>query len=197
MSLRKLIRYWPIVPLLIVVLVAREWAETTTTDIAIEETIDMRETQADYYLEDFVTRRFNSGGELEYKVIGNTLAHYPIDDRSEITEPQVSLFRPRVEWHMESALGELTTNPEVFTLRGNVVVKRSDNGGGDVWIETTDLQVHTDANEVSTDQPIEIVAETWQLRATGLRSAIDDGRLILQSNVIGHFAPPQQNTQEQ
>ena len=197
MSLRSLFRYWPIVPLLVLVLVARQWAETTTTDIAKEETIDMRETQADYYLEDFVTRRFNSDGELEYRVVGNTLAHYPIDDRSEITEPKVSLFRPGVEWHMESALGELSENPEVFTLRGNVVVKRSDNGSGEVLIQTTDLKVLTDANKVSTDKPIEIIAETWHLQATGLRSAIDDGRLILQSDVVGHFEAPLQNTQNQ
>lgn len=189
--LRKLLRYWPIVPLIVLVLVSRHWAETTDTDIVKEDTVDMLETRADYYLEDFVTRRFNAEGTLEYKVVGNTLAHYPTDDRSEITQPRVSLFRPGISWHMESKLGELTTNPEVFTLRGNVVVRQNADTADEVLIQTSDLEVLTEGNEVRTDKQIDIVAETWHMSATGLHSAIDEGKLVLESNVTGHFEVPE------
>ena len=47
--------------------------------ITVEDTIDMRETRADYYLEDFTTRRYDaSRASLSYRVTGETLAHYPV-----------------------------------------------------------------------------------------------------------------------
>ncbi|MBX2835950.1 MAG: LPS export ABC transporter periplasmic protein LptC [Gammaproteobacteria bacterium] len=197
MRLGKFLHYWPIVPLLIVVLVAREWAETSQPEIVKEDTIDMRETRADYYLEEFTTRRFNANGSLEYRITGRTLAHYPGENVSEITEPKVSLYRPGIEWHMESDRGDFTEDPEVFTLHGNVVVRRSADSESEVLIQTSDLQVLNDANEVQTDQRIDIVAETWHLSAEGLQSAIDEGKLVLQSNVVGHFESPSQPTLDQ
>jgi len=82
--IRRLVtRYWMLLPLLIGVVVLLDRVETPDA-VPTEATIDMRTTQSDYYLEQFRTRRFSPDGEIEYQVQGETLAHFPDDDRSEI-----------------------------------------------------------------------------------------------------------------
>jgi len=187
MLMRLISRYWLLVPLLLLAIVIRDWVETTPTLVEVEETIDMSETQSDYYLEQFKTRKFDTSGNIEYEVSGNTLAHYPIDDRSEITKPSVVLHRDEVRWKVDSTLGLLKKNPAVFTLQGDVVVQRESPLGEPLTIRTEELSILTDDNEVRTDKPIEIVAETWQLRSIGLQSSLNEGKLNLLSTVRGRY----------
>lgn len=187
MIMRLISRYWLIVPLLLLAIVARDWAETDTRNVEIEETIDMSATKSDYYLEQFNTKKYDTNGNIEYIVTGKTLAHYPTDDRSEITEPSLVMHRGNIQWHIDSETGELVKDPAVFTLQGNVVVSRESSAGTPVVIRTEAISIHTDVNEVRTDKPIEIVSETWQLRSIGLQSSLDEGKLNLLSSVTGHY----------
>ena len=184
---RLLSRYWLLIPLLLAVIVVRDWVESAPVDIEVEATIDMRATHADYYLEQFKTRKFGVNGSLEYQVQGHTLSHYPADDRSEITRPEVVLHRDNVTWHIVSSRGELTRNPDVFRLLGEVTAQRELLDAEPLTIRTSNLHIDTQANQVHTDQPIEIIADGWQLRSVGLQSAIDAGKLNLLSNVTGHY----------
>lgn len=187
MLMRLISRYWLLVPLLLLAIVVRDWVETTPELDEVEETIDMSATQSDYYLEQFKTRKFDSQGNIEYEVTGQSLAHYPIDDRSEITKPSVVLHREEVKWKIDSTLGQLQKNPAIFTLRGDVIVKRESSIGTPVIIRTEEISVLTDDNEVRTDKPIEIIAETWQIRSVGLQSALNEGKLNLLSKVSGRY----------
>jgi LPS export ABC transporter protein LptC len=193
---RLLSRYWLLIPLLLMAIVARDWVEAPA-DIEVEDTIDMRATQSDYYLEDFTTRSFNADGALAYELHGRSLAHYPDGDRSEIIAPEVMLHRPRVRWQIESARGQFIQKTGVFTLQGDVRIRRDPAGIANlarrsveaepVEIRTSELSVFTATNDVHTDQPVEIIAESWQLRSVGLQSSIDAGKLQLLSRVQGHY----------
>ncbi len=189
MLARLLSRYWLLLPLLILVVVVVDRVEEPEAFI-LEETLDMRETRSDYYMSEFQSRKFDSRGQIEYTVKGDTLAHYPHNDRSEITAPRVELHREGAQWQIESNSGLFDTNPDLFTLLGNVVVKRQAQASDPLTIRTSSLTVATESNEVSTDARIEISAPTWQLQATGLKSAIDQGKLILLSDVIGRYEVP-------
>jgi len=198
-------RYWLIVPLILVAIVARNWVERPET-FEIEETVDMRRSEADYYLEEFTTRRFDANGALEYIVAGDSLSHFPDDDTSEVVAPRVELRRPGAIWRIDAERGRLRTDPDVFTLLGDVRLERivtdeatvaateapeptgdDPAGGGPLTITTRDLSLALDGNEVATDAPLEIVAEGWRLAGTGLRSTIDAGKLELLSNVHGTY----------
>jgi len=187
MLMRLISRYWLLVPLLLLAIVIRDWVETTPETVEIEETIDMRATESDYYLEQFKTSKFDADGELEYEITGKTLAHYPIDDRSEVTEPSVVMHRDAVKWEIDSNMGELLNNPSIFTLQGDVVVERETPNSAPVVIRTEELSILTDDNEVRTDKAIEIVSETWNLRSIGLQSSLDEGKLNLLSSVTGRY----------
>ncbi len=186
---RLFFRYWFLLPLLLVVVIIRDRIEEPTT-VATEETINMSETRSDYYMAEFSTRKFDANGRLEYIVHGETLAHYPVDDRSEIVAPRIELHRPDAIWQIQSRSGRFDTDPNLFSLEGDVVVNRQREGADPITIKTSSLTVATDTNIVNTDQIVEIVAPTWRLQATGLSSAIDDGMLALHSQVSGRYEVP-------
>lgn len=183
---RLLIRYWFLLPLLLAVVIIIDRVEEPTM-IATEETINMSETRSDYYMSEFSTRKFAANGQVEYIVSGETLAHFPDDDRSEVVAPSIELHRPEAIWHIQSSNGRFDTSPNLFTLEGDVVVNRHREGSAPVTIKTSRLTVATDDNVVSTDEVIEILAPTWHLQATGLSSTIDEGTLELHSNVTGRY----------
>jgi len=186
---RVLSRYWLLVPLLIIAIVARDWVEAPVV-AEDEETIDMKDTRSDYYLEEFITRKFASNGSLEYELHGQSLAHYPEDDHSKIIKPIMTMHRPAASWHLVSSEGRFDTNPDVLTLQGDVTMQRLSNQDESITITTRDLQVETDNNRVTTDQAITIKAANWRLDAIGLQSAIDEGKLTLVSQVTGRYDPP-------
>lgn len=192
---RLLSRYWFLIPLLILVVFVIDRVEEPP-EVETETTIDMHKTQSDYYLSDFVTRKFDVRGNVEYIVRGAALAHYPDDDRSEITKPNLELHRDGTTWFVESSTGRFDTEPDLFQLRGNVTVKRDSEGAESVVIKTESLTIATDINQVATEEAIEIVAPAWRLQAIGLRSAIDDGTLQLLSNVTGRYELPVRTQQD-
>lgn len=193
--MRWLSKYWPIIPLLLIVVLARDWVEEAPTSVVVEDTIDMSQTRSDYYLEDFTTRKFDENGELQYRVSGSSLLHYPEDDRSEIIAPSVILRREGIRWDITSIEGELLRNPDTLTLQGDVRLERTSRVEAAefddvVEIRTERLSVRTDTNEVSTDQPIEVIADGWRMQSVGLESRIDEGKLIFLSKVTGHYDVP-------
>lgn len=189
MLTRFLSRYWLLLPILVLVVIAVDRIEAPET-IATEETINMRETRSDYYMADFRTRKFRADGTVEYTIQGNTLAHYPQNDRSEIIAPKMHLNRPGATWDISSSSGRFDTDPDLFTLQGEVVMQRRRNDGEPITITTDVLMVETDSNQVSTAAPIEIVSAHWALKAIGMTSAIDDGKLTLLSEVSARYEVP-------
>ncbi|MBX2886559.1 MAG: LPS export ABC transporter periplasmic protein LptC [Granulosicoccus sp.] len=188
-------RYWYLLPLLIFVVFLLDRVEEPPP-IITEPTIDMHKTQSDYYLSDFVTRKFSATGQVEYIVSGAALAHYPDDDRSEITKPRLELHRSGTTWYMQSSKGRFDTEPDLFQLQGNVTVKRSSEVSEPLTIKTQSLTIATESNQVNTDDSIEIVAPTWRLQAKGLRTAIDEGTLQLLSDVEGRYELPDPQPQD-
>lgn len=190
--IRRLVtRYWLLLPLLILVVVLLDRVEAPDI-VPTEETIDMRQTQSDYYLSDFRTRKFGPDGTIEYIVEGETLAHYPDDNRSEITNPKVELRRENTLWLVESQSGRFDPTPNLFTLKGGVIMTRRLNGieSATITMTTQSLRIETEANRVATDDIVEISAPTWRLQAKGLRTAMDDGQLKLISEVVGRYELP-------
>lgn len=216
---RLLSRYWLLVPLILGTLLVRDWVEEPA-GLVPEEPLEIQRRRADYYLEDFVTRRYDEAGDLEYLIRGDALSHYPEDDRAEIERPRVELHRPEARWSGRADTGALVREPrDVVTLAGDVLLERvagpgSPEAASDATTGTTgaadgsdpppprlperleiradDLSVAVDSNELFTDGPVEIVAPGWRLSAVGLRSSLDAGKLDLRSEVSGRYevVPP-------
>ena len=196
MAKRSSTFYLLLLPLLILAVVLLDRVEQPAK-VVTEDTINMRDTQSDYYLSDFRTRRFGENGQIEFIVHGKTLAHYPDDNRSEIIEPKLELRRADALWLAESSSGRYDPAPDLFTLRGDVTVTRilSNEQQGDrspepITMTTSLLSIANEANLLETDQLVKITAPKWQLQSKGLTTTIDDGQLKLLAQVIGRFDSP-------
>ncbi len=184
-------RYWLLLPLLLVAVLIHNFAEDWEdgpVDGVDTEGFDMRSTQSDYYLEAFKTRKYDVDGRPEYRVSGDSLTHYPGSRRSDIIAPSITLIEPEGEWRVSARRAVFNEEPELFRLVGDVVVVRE--GDQNLVIRTRALELLPDAREVRTDEAIEIVADTWQLRAVGLRSTLATGNVKLLNKVTGTYAAP-------
>lgn|GEM_PF-555816 len=120
---RFLSGYWLLVPLLLFAIVVRNWVESPET-LLPDEPLTMQRLQADFYLEDFTTRRFDADGQLQYLLSGRSLSHFPQGDRAEIVEPRLQLNEPSLRWSMRASGGRLSRSPDVITLLEDVVLRR-------------------------------------------------------------------------
>lgn len=187
-------RYWLLLPLLLSAVLVTHWAEdwgdeATSTD-GENDGFDMRSSQSDYYLEAFRTRRYDAQGKPEYRVSGDSLTHYPDSRRSDIVAPSIALIEAESEWKVTARQGVFTEAPELFRLTDDVVIARQGGSEESLVIRTAELELLPDSREVRTDQAIEIVADSWQLRAIGLRSTLETGNLKLLNEVTGTYAAP-------
>ncbi len=93
-------------------------------------------------------------------------------------------------WHVTADRGRIPSDRTSLQLNGNVRVAGSpEPTGGRATIVTDDLDYDTRANIVQTSSPVAIQFGTHELHGRGLRVALNDGVLRLESNVNGTFTP--------
>ena len=161
------------------------WLDQPETIGVEAEQVDMAGLKADYYLENFETLAYDESGNVQYRLEGETLLHYPANAASELISPVLTMSRPeRPSWTLKARAGWLTESDRSVRLNGEVFITRSSlEGQPAVEISTSEVLVLTNERQLQTDAEIEIRSEGWVLRSTGLRSDMTDGRLSLLSNV--------------
>ena len=161
------------------------WLDQPETIGVEAEQVDMAGLKADYYLENFETLAYDESGNVQYRLEGETLLHYPANAASELISPVLTMNRPeRPSWTLKARAGWLTESDRSVRLNGEVFITRSSlEGQPAVEISTSEVLVLTNERQLQTDAEIEIRSEGWVLRSTGLRSDMIDGRLSLLSNV--------------
>lgn len=161
------------------------WLDQPETIGVAPEPVDMAGLKADYYLENFETLAYDETGNVQYRLEGETLLHYPANAASELISPVLTMNRPeRPSWTLSARAGWLTEADRAVRLNGEVLITRSAlEDQPAVEISTSEVLVRTQERRLETDAEIEIRSEGWVLRSTGLRSDMTDGRLSLLSNV--------------
>lgn len=185
---RFLSGYWLLVPLLLFAIVVRNWIEAPET-LVPDEPLTMQRLQADYYLEDFTTRRFDEDGQLQYLLSGQSLSHYPQDDRAEIVEPRLQWREPDLLWSMRASGGRLTRSPDVVTLLDDVVLHRAplaraapgENDGGETDGGETDLG-ETDAGKAPRTDPT--LPRSVTITTSDLSIALDSRDVSTERGVV-------------
>ena len=79
----------------------------------------------DYYVDNFTVRRFAPTGGLQSTLIAKKMIHYPDDDTTVITEPQMSFLKGPSPTHLSAKQGLLGPDGGEIVLVGNVRGVRS------------------------------------------------------------------------
>ncbi len=174
--------------LLVIAITSFIWLDQPDSTSDPDE-LKMAELKADYYLEEFETIRYDKQGNPEYRLLGETLLHYPAHQASEIINPKLSLNRPnQPSWSMTSKSGWLEEATESFRLNGDVAILRGPHHDQpEMIINTSEVLVRTKQQTIETESEIEIHSPDWILRSTGLKSDLTNGKLSLLSNVRARY----------
>jgi len=143
----------------------------------------------DYFLTNFNATVMNEHGKPRYILRGSRLEHFPDDDSIDITLPDIKLFREQLSpWLVKSELGRVLNKGTLIYLNGKVSMFRpATKTEAQVDLKTSNLTIKTKDDFAETRDPVTIQFASHQLKATGMRVYMEEGRLELLSNVEGVY----------
>jgi lipopolysaccharide export system protein LptC len=117
----------------------------------------------------FTLQRFLPGGELQLTLVGRQLHHYPIDDRIEIEELELSVENPAGPATRATARRALSNGKATeVQLLGGARVRGTLADGQPIEIDSEFLHYFSLSQRVVTDKPVEVRVGASVVRAGGL-----------------------------
>lgn len=149
-------------------------------DSRSQEKVESTEPQLS--LNDFELFRYNISGELEYRLVGETLVHYDTAEGGYLTDPFLTHYDlislnsdtkkldELIEWTAKSDFARYTQDKSLLTLIKKVRLhKPNREKPQDNMVITTDLlYIHDEGDRVTTDLFVELETPTRKLSGYGL-----------------------------
>ena len=144
-----------------------------------------------YYVSDARLIELGTNGKPRVVVRARSIEQQVADESVRLDDLQLDYTTTREgAWHVTADRGRMASDQTSIQLAGNVRVAGSpESSGAGATIVTDELDYDTRANVVQTASPVAIQFGTHQLHGRGLRVALNDGILRLESNVNGTFSP--------
>ncbi len=149
--------------------------QTATADNAI-----------DFYASSTYTVQYQADGKLHYELTADKVEHIKASDITLMTAPNMNLFRgSELPWKIRSERGEVSPGGVEVELIDKVRVERTDAKGRPTILTTSRLTVFPDKEYAQTQQAVRIDAANGVTTAQGMKAYMNDGRMLLLSNVRG------------
>ncbi|MBA2410941.1 MAG: LPS export ABC transporter periplasmic protein LptC [Gammaproteobacteria bacterium] len=145
----------------------------------------------DFAFTDVLLTMMGVDGAPKYRIEAPRMVHFPLDDRSVLTSPDVWFFRddgPPVELRAERA--RVTAMGERIWLPGAVDIERPPYGRrARLDVITRDVTVFPDPELARTGAPVRAISGAQRLEGVGMRLDLAAGTLHLRSRVRGRYVP--------
>jgi len=193
--------------LLVIAVVSWQWIDDRDTEPTVQSnTIEMVETQSDYYLEDFeIVNVANSHDSASsdsnskitgryLKITGQSLSHHHIEGYSLIERPMVQLRSPDgSQWQASALNGTVSANFDVLDLQNDVELTHSETPGQPpVTVNTNSISIDNGKRIISSSETVRVAGRGWQYNANTMHAEMDQGTLSFTSGVEAQFANPNQ-----
>jgi lipopolysaccharide export system protein LptC len=144
----------------------------------------------DFYLADFDLTTMNAAGRPRYNLQAKWMQHYADDDTSQLTMPDMTVYRPAAPpWRVRADQAQVTAGGESVLLQDDVKLRRVTTERRETLeIDTSTLRVVPAKEYAETDQPVTIVTDLGITRAIGMRADLKQRRLRLLAEVRGDYA---------
>lgn len=131
----------------------------------------------------------DSTGAMQYRILADTMNHYPGDDRIALTQPVMEIFvEDQLQWHIESERSELDDTGETVHLLGEVHIRRLETDDNqELVVLTRDLVVKPDKQTADTEHRAVIESGQYTIEGVGMHADFTTRRLEIDSRVQGHF----------
>lgn len=147
--------------------------------------------QRGYYLTDATLTELGSDGRPRVIVRARSIEQQLSDESVHLADLTLDYStQQRGLWHVTADRGRMPRDRGSLLLSGNVrVTGTSERASNEAIILTDQLTYDTQANVIQTAAPVAVQFGPHALRGRGLRVALNDGTLRLESNVNGRFTP--------
>ena len=144
-----------------------------------------------YYLVDARLTELGTDGKPRVVVQARSIEQQLADQSVQLQQLELDYTTTRSGmWHLTADRGRIPNDRTSLQLAGNVRVAGSpEPSGARAIILTDELDYNTRASVVQTASPVAIRFGSHELHGRGLRVALNDGVLRLESNVNGTFTP--------
>jgi len=123
----------------------------------------------DYRAENFTVRRFGPTGNLESMMIGKTIVHFPDDDTTIVTEPQLSFLKKSPSMRISALQGLAGPQAGEIVFVGNVRgVRAATEKDPEIVFTTTHVTVFPDDEVARTNAAVTIVQGASIIRGIGM-----------------------------
>lgn len=140
----------------------------------------------DFYATNTYTVQYQTDGKLHYELTADKVEHIKASDITLMTSPNMNLFRgTELPWKIRSERGEVSPGGTEVELIERVRVDRTDAKGRPTVLTTSRLTVFPEKEYAQTQQAVRIVAANGVTTAQGMKAYMNDGRMLLLSNVRG------------
>lgn len=126
------------------------------------------------------------------KLEAKRLTHYPIDDRTELQQPRLTVARSKdTQFVILANQGSLLSGTDTLRLQGEVEVQRYFQSKLTSQMFTEELWIQSNANLAHTDRPIKFIDELGVINAIGIVADLENNRVELLRQVRGtYYASP-------
>lgn len=161
----------------------------------------------DYYLKGVTTERFDSNGELRYKLDAQLARHFRSSDSVELSRPIMQYRATDTDgkqretpdyWHIASEQGwffeEQPPRLARLELKDQVVIKRVDKSGSAITTITDEMWFLPGTGELHSQSPVVIQQGSHRIKAARLSINTKQDRISLHGGVKGAYYPANANS---
>ncbi|HEY1026119.1 MAG TPA: LPS export ABC transporter periplasmic protein LptC [Pseudomonas sp.] len=140
----------------------------------------------DFYVVGAHTVQYQDDGKIHYRMTADKLEHIKSTDITLIDTPKLDLYRGTEQpWKVTSQRAEVSPGGVEVELIDDVRIARTDAKGRPTVITSSRMTVIPDKEYAQTEQAVRIEAANGVTTAQGMKAYLNDGRMILPSNVRG------------
>ncbi len=144
------------------------------------------ENPIDFYVINADTVQYQQDGKIHYRMNAAKLEHVKASDITLLSNPHMDLYRgTELPWKISSERGEVAPKGSEVELIDKVRVERTDAKGRPTILTTSRLTVFPEKEYAQTKQAVRIDAANGVTTAQGMKAYLNDGRMLLLSNVRG------------
>lgn len=146
----------------------------------------MGEESPDTEIKRFSNKVFDQNGQLKYTLNSPHLFHYPHNDETLLSAPEIRLYENNNSpWKVVAKRGTIASGDEI-TLSGDVnITGNTSTDNEPVTVKTSALTLYTNDKRAESKERVIIYSKQGQLSGTGLKADMISSTMSLFSQVEG------------
>lgn len=181
-----------ILPLLLLLSTALSWWFVSSLEFTALDEPPTDNKNPDYFMHGVRTTVMDPNGKPKQELYAQYLAHFNVDNRTELTQPNLTVHRiDGTSWTVKAERGTVYDDKKKIFLQGKVFVEQPDlqSGKSKITIQAKDMTIYPDKHTAETQNWVNISFIDGSVKAIGMHADFKKQLLTLDSKVRGTYVP--------